>query len=154
MRLEIDNLVRQLLPPHKRLMNRLSWLRALLSPLKPLFADFHLWRGDTRMMVNVNSQVKVLEGYLQKKYHQPIAIKIVTFEDGLLLVCLANEGELLQPEFDSEANQAIPLDGEIRDKFDDTDFIVYIPMGIDIDLIRADIEKYKMALIKYKLIQN
>lgn len=154
MKLEIDNLVRQLIPPHKRLINRLSWLRALLSPLKPLFADFHLWRSDTRMMVNVNSQVKVLEGYLKKKYNQPIAIKIITFEDGLLLVCLENEGELLQPEFTLEANKEIPLEGEIRETFDDTDFIVYIPMGVDIDLIQADIEKYKMALIKYKLIQN
>lgn len=154
MKLEIDNLVRQLIPPHKRLINRLAWLRALLSPLKPLFADFHLWRKDTRMMVNVNSQVKVLEGYLKVKYNQPISIKIVTFDDGLLSVGLRSEGRLVHPPFDINVGVAIPLPGEIRESFGDVDFIVYIPLGVETDLLRADIEKYKMALVKYKIIQK
>lgn len=154
MKLRIDSLVRQLLPPHKRLFYRLSWIRGLLAPLQYLFSEFDGWRSDIRVVVNANSQVKVLEGYLQKKYNKSSAIKIVTFNDGLLLVCLDIEGDALQPEFSQNILREISLEGEIRETFGDVNFIVYIPAGVDIDLLRADIEKYKMALIKYKIIQN
>lgn len=156
MNILFNNLVRQLLPPHKRQSVRLSLLRAFIAPLSPLFASFADWRSDTRMMINVNSQVKVFEGYLRKKYNEPVTIKIITFDDGLLLVCLENEGVLLQPDIGLEAEKKIdvPLDGEVRDRFGDADFIVYIPTGLDINLIRAEIEKYKQALTKYKIIQN
>lgn len=156
MNIIFTNLVRQLLPPHKRQPVRLSLLRAFIAPLTQLFASFTVWRGDTRMMINVNSQVKVFEGYLRKKYNEPVTIKIITFDDGLLLVCLENEGVLLQPDvgLTDEKRIDVPLDGEIRDRFGDADFIVYIPAGLDINLIRAEIEKYKQALTKYKIIQN
>lgn len=156
MNILFNNLVRQLLPPHKRQPVRLSLLRAFIAPLSQLFASFADWRSDTRMMINVNSQVKVFEGYLRKKYNEPVTIKIITFDDGLLLVCLENEGILLQPDIGLEAEKKIdvPLDGEIRDRFGDADFIVYIPAGLDAGLIRAEIEKYKQALTKYKIIQN
>ena len=61
-RINCRNLVRQLLPTHKRQPVRLWWLRGLLSPLETLFASFDKWRSDTRMIINVNSQVKVFEG--------------------------------------------------------------------------------------------
>lgn len=156
MNIQFTNLVRQLLPPHKRQPARLSLLRAFVAPLSQLFASFDKWRSDTRMMINVNSQVKIFEEYLRKKYNEPITIKIVTFDDGLLLVCLESEGTLLQPEvgFTDEQTIDIPLDGEIREQFGDVDFIVYIPAGIDIVVIRAEIERYKQALIKYKIIQH
>lgn len=156
MNILFNNLVRQLLPPHKRQLVRLSLLRAFIAPLSQLFASFADWRSDTRMMINVNSQVKVFEGYLRKKYNEPVTIKIITFDDGLLMVCLENEGILLQPDIGLEAEKKIdvPLDGEVRDRFGDADFIVYIPAGLDINLIRAEIEKYKQALTKYKIIQN
>lgn len=156
MNILFNNLVRQLLPPHKRQPVRLSLLRAFIAPLSQLFASFADWRSDTRMMINVNSQVKVFEGYLRKKYNEPVTIKIITFDDGLLMVCLENEGILLQPDIGLEAEKKIdvPLDGEVRDRFGDADFIVYIPAGLDINLIRAEIEKYKQALTKYKIIQN
>lgn len=55
---------------------------------------------------------------------------------------------------ETETMVDVPLDGEIRERFGDADFIVYIPAGIDINLIRAEIENYKQALTKYKIIQN
>lgn len=150
-------LVRMLIPPEKRQVNRLNWLQAFIAaPLAILFVSFDTWRTNTRMMINVNSQVKVLEGYLRKRYNQPIAIKIVTFEDGLLPVCLEEEGTTSQPEFGSELNemQAVPLDGEMRILFGDVDFIVYIPIGINVDLISAEVEKYKQALTTFKVVQQ
>lgn len=156
MKIQFANLVRQLTPPHKRQPVRLTLLRAFVAPLQVLFNSFDKWRSDTRMMINVNSQVKVFEGYLRKKYNEPITIKIVTFDDGLLMVCLESEGTLLQPDIGQEDEKTvdIPLDGEIRMQFGDADFIVYIPPNIDIDLIRAEIERYKQALTDYKIIQQ
>lgn len=155
--INILNLARQLLPPHKRQPVRLALLQSFLNPLETLFKEFNTWRANARMMINVNSQVKVFEGYLRKKYNQPIAIKIVTFSDGLLLVGLSNEGEAMKPAIGlkSEKRPAeVPLRTEIRDRFGDVDFIVYIPSSVDINMIRAEIEKYKQALVTYKIIQN
>lgn len=62
------NLARQLLPPHKRQPVRMKLLHGFFAPLHSLFETFDQWRSDSRMMVNVNSQIKVFEGYLRKKY--------------------------------------------------------------------------------------
>lgn len=156
MKINFNNLARQLIPPHKRQPARLTFVQALTAPLQVLFNNFDRWRNNIRMLININSQVKVFEGYLRWKYEEPISIKIITYEDGLLSVCLEKEGTLLQPEIGTENEKMvnIPLDGEIRERFGDCDFIVYMPTGIDINLIRAEIEKYKQALIKYNIIQN
>lgn len=155
--INILNLVRQLLPPHKRQPVRLALLKSFLNPLETLFKDFYIWRENVRMMINVNSQVKIFEGYLRKKYNQPIAIKIITFSDGLLLVGLESEGAAMMPAIGLEQENRfaeVPLETEVRDRFGDADFIVYIPASVDINLIRAEIEKYKQALVTYKIIQN
>lgn len=156
-RIDYRNLVRQLLPTHKRQPVRLWWLRGLLSPLETLFASFDKWRSDTRMIVNVTSQVRVFEGYLRKKYNEPIAIKVVTYDDGLARVSLRVEGaaQRIRTALRNEPErQLLPLRGEIRERFGDADFIVYIPTGVDADLIRAEIERFKQALVQYKIIQQ
>lgn len=149
--------MRQLLPPHKRQSNRLKWLQGCIEPIQLLFDSFDVWRTSTRMMINVNSQIKVFEGYLQTKYNEPIAIKILSYDDGLLPVSLESEGLTQQPDIglsDENINASLPLDGEIRERFGDTDFIVYVPQHVDLNIIRSEIENYKQALIKYKIIQN
>lgn len=151
------NLVCQLLPPHKRQAARLKLLQGFITPLQTLFDDFHSWREDSRMMMNVNSQVRVLEGYLRKKYKEPIRIKIVTFSNGLLSVGLLSEGKTMWPAFGLLSElvlKEIPLKDEQRDKFKDADFVVYIPTHIDRSSIEADIEKYKQVLVTYKIIQQ
>lgn len=153
---DFSNLARQLLPPHKRQPQRLGVLQSFVLPLKRLFVTFGEWRTNIRMMINVNSQVRVFEGYLRKRYREPVAIKIVTFEDGLLPVCLEEEGTTQQPAFGNEVAEmvAIPLDGEMRQLFGDVDFVVYIPKGVNADLIGAEVEKYKQALTTFKIIQQ
>lgn len=155
--IRIPHLVRQLLPPHKRQPVRLALLRAFLSPVEELFQAFSQWRSNTRMMVNVNCQVKVFEGYLRKKYREPIAIQIVTFSDGLLPVGLEEEGKAMMPAIglQEELHDAhVPLDGELRERFGEVDFIVYLPATLDCRQIEAEIEKYKQVLTQYKIIQN
>lgn len=157
LKVNYQNFIRQMLPPHKRQPIRIKLLGGFILPLQKLFDGFNIWRDDSRMMINVNSQVKVFEGYLRKKYNEPISIKIVTFNNGLLLIGLEEEGKAMWPEigFESENHlRAIPLENEIRDKFDDADFIVYIPQNVNKILIEAEIEKYKQVLTKYKIIQQ
>lgn len=151
-----QNLIRQLLPPHKRQNTRIRLLQGFITPLQKLFNDFNIWRENSRMMVNVNSQVKILEGYLRKKYKAPITIKIITFNNGLMLVGLESEGTTMWPVIGltDEEMKTIPLENEIRDKFDGADFIVYIPEGINKMLIESEIEKYKQVLTTYKIIQQ
>lgn len=148
---------RQVLPPHKRQPVRLRLLSAFLRPLQTVFDEFDVWRSNSRMMVNVNSQVKILEGYLRKRYNQPIRIKIVTFNNGLLPIGLISEGETMWARIglaEEHQAQAVPLENEIRDKFEGADFLVYLPTEIDKRLIAAEIEKYKQVLTTYKIIQQ
>lgn len=157
LRMNCKNLVRQLLPPHKRQPVRLSLLAGFVAVLQKLFEAFATWRDNVRMMANVNSQVKVLEGYLRKKYDEPVNIRIETFNNGLLLVGLKSEGRTMWPEIsleDERKTRPAPLENEVRDKFKGVNFIVYIPKNIDKSLVEIDIEKFKQALITYKIIQQ
>lgn len=155
-RINYRNLVRQLLPAHKRQPVRLWWLRGLVSPLSGLFGDFDRWRSNTRMLVNVSSQVAVFEGYLKRKYNEPIAIRVSTFNDGALMVALEVEGQGVDIALHREMNPAVAvaLQGEVREQFGDADFIVYIPAGIDAEEIRAEIERFKLAQMRYRIVQR
>ncbi len=153
-KLQTANLIRQMLPPYKRQPVRLGFLRSLAEPLQILFAEFDTWRDDIRLRINVNSQVKVLEGYLRRKYCEPVAIKIVTYEDGLLPVGLETEGMMPEISDDQTRMAAVALSGEIREAFGNADFLVYVPEGLDTEQVRADIERYKQVLTRYKIIQN
>lgn len=151
------NFIRQKLPAHKRQPVRIKLLTAFIRPLQTLFAGFDIWRSNSRMMINVNSQVKVFEGYLRKKYNEPFSIKIVTYNNGLLPVGLISEGQTMWARFglaNESYFQRVPLDNEIKDKFGGADFIVYIPKTVDKNLIESEIEKYKQVLTTYKIIQE
>lgn len=157
-RIDYRNLVRQLLPAHKRQPVRLWWLRRLTAPLAGLFTDFETWRDDTRILMNVTFQVRVFEGYLRKKYGQPVAIRVETYEDGGLRICLEEEGDTQRLDLALEAEGTpaaeIPLEGELREQFGDVDVVIYIPQGVDIEQVVADVERFKQALVKYKIIQK
>ena len=132
-KININNLIRQLVPPHRRQPVRLSLLCGLLFPLRQRWEWFDLWRDDIRLRINVNSQVMILEGYLRNKYGD-LRIKIVSFDDGLLLVGLLSEGDLYMPKIGllsaGEPLISVPLLREKRLGLDDVDFLVYIPEGI------------------------
>lgn len=156
MNIDIRNLVHQLIPPHKRLPIRKAWLWALSEPFAGLWDTFASWRDETRMMVNVNSQKMVLEGYLRKKYKQGISISLEEYDDRLLEVSKnRNEAAESMPEFflkrDSPLSPEISLKGEVRRRFEDVDLIVHIPADLSEDIISAEIEKYKQAQVKYKI---
>ena len=155
-KINIDNLVRQLVPPHRRQPVRLGILCGLLYPLRQLWEWFELWRDDIRLRINVNSQVMVLEGYLRNKYNDN-RITIASSNDGLLWVGLVVEGDLYMPKFGllgaGEQVIYVPLLWE-SGASGDVDFFVYIPEGVDIEVIRAEIERYRQAGVTYEIIQK
>lgn len=155
--INFKNLIRQLVPFHKLQINRLVWLASLLYPLQELFNILVQYRKEVRRITRVTSQIKVFEGYLQTKYNETVNIKLVTFSDGALNICLEDEGILSMDIPLSNENKegiSIPLRLEVREQFGDVDLIVYIPMTLEIDNIRADIERFKQALITYQIIQR
>ena len=156
-KININNLVRQLVPPHRRQPVRLDFLRGLLYPLRQLWEWFELWRDDIRLRINVNSQVMVLEGYLRNKYND-VRITITSLDNGWLWVGLLSEGDLYMPKIGllggGEQLIHVPLLWEKRLGMGDVDFWVYIPVGVDIEAIRAEIECYRQAGVKYEIIQK
>lgn len=155
-KIDFSNLVRQLLPNHKRQPVRLRLLRAFVKPLAELFASFSRWRDETRKLINVTNQKGVLEQFLRSKYGA-IDITIESYRETGFAVGLRPEGIGVAQAVGqnrAEGNPAvIPLRGENRELFGDVDFIVHIPAGVDAEQVRADIEKYRAALTTFKIEQ-
>lgn len=154
--IDYDNLVRQLAEPHRRQPVRLALLRAFVTRLKELHAQFYAYRRDTRIVVNLTGQVAVLEGWLRYRFDEPFAIKVVTYDDGLLPVGLEAEGETMLAAIGNTSDTwtSVALEGEMRRRFGDADFIVYVPASVDPALVTAELEKYRQALVTYKIVQQ
>ena len=86
------------------------------------------------------------------------ARSVETYEDGGLRICLEEEGDTQRLDLALEAEGTpaaeVPLEGELREQFGDVDVVVYIPQGVDIEQVVADVERFKQALVKYKIIQK
>lgn len=144
--LNFKELIRQYVAPHRRQPNRLGWLWSLVD-LDGVWRSFSDWRDYYRYKVHVTSQHRSLEGYLNKTFGGGILIK--SYEDQFLAIGLNSEPAhwaLFEPM------QEIALEGEGGQSFKDVDFIVYVPEGIDLSLVRAEIERYKIADRTYKIV--
>ena len=144
--LNFKELVRQYVAPHRRQRVRLGWLWALID-LESVWLVFAAWRDYYRYKVHVPSQHRSLEGHLSKTFGGGILIK--SYEDQFLAIGLNSEPAhwvLFEPM------QEIALEGEGGQSFQDVDFIVYVPEGIDLSLVRAEIERYKIADRTYKIV--
>lgn len=149
-----DNLVKQMVPPMKRLPVLLAFLRALVSPLLPLWTAFVAWRSYQRMLINVYGCKIVLEGFLRSKYGT-LDIRIASSRKLLPRICLRAEGRNslkrigLQSE-DSRLRTA--LRSEAASSSLGVDFVVFVPVEVDVNTIRADIEQYKPHFATYKIV--
>lgn len=144
--LNFKELIRQYVAPHRRQPNRLGWLWSLVD-LDGVWRSFSDWRDYYRYKVHVTSQHRSLEGHLNKTFGGGILIK--SYEDQFLAIGLNSEPAhwaLFEPM------QEIALEGEGGQSFKDVDFIVYVPEGIDLSLVRAEIERYKIADRTYKIV--
>lgn len=145
--LNFKELIRQYVAPHRRQTVRLSWLRALLD-LESVWDAFAEWRDYYRYKVHVTSQHRSLQGHLNKTFGGGVLIK--SYEDQFLDVGLNSE-PAHWVLFDAPMPE-IALEGEGGQSFRDVDFIVYVPEGVDLNLVRAEIERYKIADRTYKIV--
>ena len=144
--LNVKELIRQYVAPHRRQPNRLAWLWSLVD-LDGVWQSFSDWRDYYRYKVHVTSQHRSLEGHLNKTFGGGILIK--SYEDQFLAIGLNSEPAhwvLFEPM------QEIALEGEGGQSFKDVDFIVYVPEGIDLSLVRAEIERYQIADRTYQIV--
>lgn len=144
--LNFKELIRQYVAPHRRQPNRLGWLWSLVD-LDGVWQSFSDWRDYYRYKVHVTSQHRSLEGHLNKTFGGGILIK--SYEDQFLAIGLNSEPAhwvLFEPM------PEIALEGEGGQSFKDVDFIVYVPEGINLSLVRAEIERYKIADRTYKIV--
>lgn len=144
--LNFKELIRQYITPHRRQANRLAWLHSLIN-LDGLWESWLEWRDYYKYKIHVTSQQAALAGHLVKTFGAAIIIK--SYDDNFLEVGLNSE-EAHWVWFDPY--QDVALEGESEATFDDVDFIVYAPSNIDLELISAEIEKYKLADKTYKII--
>lgn len=152
-KINFENLAKQILPPHKRTPVRISFLKYMLIPLTYLFDEFVKWRSFQRTLVNVNGRVKVMEGFLRVKYNNH-NISVLTSDDILVNIGLLAEGEtmLLKIGLKNESTTPdFPLILESQGEAFDVDFIVHIPNVINTAEIIAEIEKYKIIKSTYKI---
>lgn len=144
--LNFKEIVRQYVAPHRRQPVRLAWLRALLD-LDVVWDAFSAWRDYYRYKVHVTSQHRSLQGHLNKTFGGGIRVK--SYEDQFLDIGLDSEPAhwvLFDPL------PEIALEGEGGQSFADVDFIVHVPEGVDLNLVRAEIERYKIADRTYKIV--
>ena len=144
--LNFKELIRQYVAPHRRQPVRLRWLWSLVD-LDGVWQSFSAWRDYYRYKVHVTSQHRSLEGHLNKTFGGGILIR--SYEDQFLAIGLNSEPAhwvLFEPM------QEIALEGEGGQSFKDVDFIVYVPEGIDLSLVRAVIERDKIADRTYKIV--
>lgn len=144
--LNIRELIRQYIAPHRRQPNRINWLSSLID-LQSVYDAFAAWRDYYRYKVHITSQHKALQGHLNKTFGGGIIIK--SYDDQYLDVGLNEEPAhwiILEPM------PEVALEGESGKSFADADFIVFIPANVDRNLLCAEIEKYKLADKIYKVI--
>jgi hypothetical protein bfra3_06982 len=149
--LNFKGMILQYIAPYRRQPNRLNWLWSLID-LQPIFDDFAKWRQTCRYKFKVCGQRMVLEEYLIREFGT--GIKIISYKDGYWAIGLNSEvahwcslGSSL-----SERLVPVPLSGEGGKEFGGYDFLVMAPHDYDIEKIKAEIERYRLAGKKYKIV--
>ena len=130
------------------LFRSLKWLQALID-LQTVWDGFSSWRAYYRYKRHVTSQHKSLQGHLTRLFGP--GIKVRSYDDELLDVGLDSEPAhwvVFAPY------QELALSGEGGQSFGGKDFIVYIPPTVNIEVVKAEIEKYKLADKTYKIIER
>lgn len=139
--------VRLYLAPHMRKKNRIHWLSSLLD-IQSIFNDFSAWRNEYRYRMMLTSQQYALQSHLQKLFGA--GIKVTSSVDGYQAIGLNSE----PAHWLSFGTPTFPLNGEKQLLFEGYDFAVIIPSALDADVVRAEVEKYKLADKTIKVIKT
>jgi hypothetical protein len=146
--------VEKYLPGFIRKTNNVRAIKALVKPLLSLLTDFYNFRIEMIYRTNLTSQRLSLESHLNKIF-DPIQkrILIAHYSDSGLFFPLSDEGyEGTIVSLESENDGLfIALDGEVREEIG-VSFLIYAPTGLNNEMIKGEIEQYKLAGKTYEII--
>lgn len=147
--IEINKLIKWLIPHFLYKPKHKAWLETLLSAVAWLYAQFLIYRDEKLYEATTNSQVSRLTHALIRKFGDD-RIYIIHPDDFLDQAYIYLEIEGATPEWDWLAEEEhTPVDYDfLAAEYDNQyDFIVRIPAEIagQAELIRAFVNKYKFS---------
>lgn len=149
MRINIKNLIFQLLPVARRQSNRLSVLSALIDLVKTN-EEYAIWQTKFSRILRANAQVMKLQRYLRDVFERE-DVFVKERVSGKIRVALKVEkinSELIFGLSD-ESKQYVQLSAE-GGTLAGADYIIVYPITIDKDMLTAELERFNPVMKKYK----
>lgn len=156
LKLDVKEYIRQWLPPGRRTAKLLQFLDALATPLAELWNGFNDWRTKQYYELNITGQTYALQEHLNETFDNvQRRIYIAHYNEQSLAFPLEAEGyEGVFISLESEdSGQFIALQGEVQEAIG-VSFQVYAPAELNIELIKVELYKYKLAGRSFSIIEN
>ncbi|MCG8310740.1 MAG: hypothetical protein MI975_25345 [Cytophagales bacterium] len=156
---DVEKLIRRLMPPILRRPKQTSWLKALLAPLKSLNDQLLSFVTNSRYLANVSGQTLSLESYLNDQFDNELRrIKIIHEAEDSEFDYFASEGQAFDYDYyasEGASDRYMKYAGESITAIA-SDFQVLAPLAVNGQdaQIKANIEKYKIAAVTYSINYN
>lgn len=153
-KLNFRNLSSQLTPLHKRNSRLVLWFEVIMYPIKKVHSEFHQLYTEKKAELEYNCQIVYLQRLLNLK-----------FNNGQEGIIVKNTGEAGMDYLDYSGRQKpyfIKYSGAgsqylnyASNSYTEVDFIVMIPktLNIDISMLKAVVNKYKLASKTFKILK-
>lgn len=147
--INVNKLIKWLVPHFLNKVKHLAWLQVLLFPVAWLYSEFLIYRDDKLNEATINSQVNRLTEALRHKFlDNTIYIIHITDYINQAFIYLELEGAFLEYDYLASENH-VPVDYDFTQAEYDSqyDFIVRIPVALvgQTDVITAFVNKYKFS---------
>lgn len=152
-------LVRYLLPFHKRTQIRLIFLRLFANKVDALMNKIHNFKTIVRRSINITAQTIILQYHLNDTF-DPILRRILIkhYNDQGLFIGLISDGienyvplKLLS-EIQENYNEIILALKNETNQTINADYLIYAPTSININQLIFELDKYRLAGKKYKIV--
>lgn len=159
MRLEFDiyEFLRRQLPIHKRQENRLALFDWALNQIRVVWNQFVNWRSEMIYESNITGQKIALVNLLNRRVEgSGNNISIAEKDDGGLFIGTATESLdylYMSTATENTDNGEFPKEGELVTALT-ADFVVYVPVGVNVDQVAEIVDRYVIAGYDYEIQQN
>jgi len=152
MEISFINLINGLLPFHKRLVKRLTFLKAFTIKLDKMMQFIRDFMSEATMLAYTNCQRFRLENHLNNVFDNTLR-RIIIKDSTEIGTIIGYESEIdcLMLGLESEVNyyQVFGFLAEQDNLLNE--MIVIIPFGISSDMVMNEVLKYKLAGIKINI---
>jgi hypothetical protein len=152
----VKDYVLKWLSPIRRTSDLLQFIYALVNPIHELWTEFVSWRTSQYYNLNITGQTYALQEHLNSKFDNTLRrINISHYNDLGFYVPLESEGyEPVAISLESEDwGEFIALEGEVYESIG-VSFQVYIPLSLNVQLVIAELMKYKLAGRSFEVLTN